>query len=71
MLDIRHLSKNAQGFAEACYDQNTIEDLKAAHAAGDADESDMEAWDISPQGWRDAIEAALAAKLEDSNEEEE
>ena len=45
-------------FAAACYDGNTIEDLEDA-LVGDADETDMKAWDINSTQWREQIQLAL------------
>jgi hypothetical protein len=48
-------------FAEACYDQNTVEELlQALHAPADGD--DCREWGITTHEWRHAIAAALAAK---------
>ena len=52
------------GFAEACYDQNSVAELISA-LAGDADEADMESWDLDADEWRKAIEQALKAKAFD------
>lgn len=53
------------GFAEACYDQNTIADLEAA-LAGAADPVDMAEWSLSEQEWRDAIATAIRFKRADA-----
>lgn len=51
-------------FAAACYDQNTIEDLEVA-LAGEPDQTDMAAWDLTADEWRDQIRLAIAALRED------
>lgn len=57
------------GFAEACYDTNSISELLAAKAAPNADETDCETWAITPVEWYAAISAALAEKFADNYEE--
>ena len=54
-------------FAEACYDTNSIADLKAA-LLGEACPLDMQAWRITADQWREQIELALAEKLAESDE---
>lgn len=51
-------------FAEACYNQNSIEELEAA-INQDPDETDMREWDLSGDEWREQIEIAIAALKED------
>ena len=51
------------GFAEACYDQNSIVELREALAMPEADATDCEVWEITADEWRAAIEEALAARL--------
>ena len=50
-------------FAAACYDMNSIPELEAA-LAGPADTTDMRAWGLTEQEWRDEIALALKAKRE-------
>ena len=52
------------GFAEACYDMNSIEDLEQA-LTETADTTDCDEWDISPEEWRNQIEMALVALRHD------
>lgn len=54
------------GFAEACYDQNSITELEDALRLRAADEADCAEWRITPTEWRAAISAALAAKRADA-----
>ena len=52
-------------FAEACYDQNSIDELEDA-LKGDADKTDMENWGVTAEEWREQIELALAEKRADA-----
>lgn len=52
-------------FAEACYNDNTIDGLRAALALRKADPTDCENWGITPTQWREQIKLALAAKMDD------
>jgi len=56
-----HIESNT--FAEACYNQNTIDELKQA-LNEEADQSDMLEWKIDASTWHAQIKLALAAKLE-------
>ena len=51
-------------FAAACYDMNTIADLRAM-LAGEPDETDMQTWGITADQWRDEIKLAIAVMEED------
>jgi len=51
-------------FAAACYDQNSIEELKQALRHG-PDTTDMITWGLSPEEWTAEIKLALAAKQND------
>lgn len=51
-----------EGFSEACFDQNSEEELREA-LNGEAYRSDCENWGITPKQWRVHIERALAARL--------
>ncbi len=51
-------------FAAACYDQNSIADLRQA-LAGPVDATDCATWGITADEWRQQIEAALAEKIAD------
>lgn len=57
-------SSNLDGFAEACYNQNTTSDLTEC-LKEDADESDMDAWNIDANEWHTSIKKALLAKAFD------
>jgi hypothetical protein len=52
-------------FAAAAYNQNTIAELEAA-LTGEADATDCETWDLTPEQWRAEVELALQAKREDA-----
>jgi hypothetical protein len=58
---IRHLTGNTRAFAEACYDCNSVADLKQLHA-GIVDMVDCQDWDLSPIQWMVAVSAALAER---------
>lgn len=48
-----------RGFAEACSDQNSVQDLLEGLKMKKADRSDMAAWGITASEWRTAIREAL------------
>ena len=53
-------------FAIACYEQNTLEELRDA-VSSMPDQADIATWGLaSTQEWRDAIAAAFAAQLQDA-----
>ena len=56
---------NLTGFAEACYDTNTVAELEEALKQRAADKTDCEEWKITPTQWRAAIAEALEAKTAD------
>lgn len=53
------------GFAEACYNQNSVDELRACLLGKEADLTDCKEWGISATEWREAIQKALDAKLLD------
>lgn len=58
---IRNIAdEQTRAFAAACYDTNSIEELQQH---GPADLTDMAAWGITAEQWREAIDAALADRL--------
>lgn len=57
------------GFAEACFDGNSQDELIAALEAPEYDRSDCTTWNLSPEEWRTAIEQALAAKVIRDNDD--
>jgi len=52
------------GFAEACHDTNSTDELISALADGE-DENDCKAWGISGEEWIDSIKSALSQQLYD------
>jgi hypothetical protein len=50
------------GFSEACFNQNSENELREALKHG-ADETDCRNWNITPEQWRGALESALAARI--------
>lgn len=52
-----------EGFAEACYDTNTFEDLISALESRTADKGDCKQWNLTPTQWRYAIGQALRTKI--------
>lgn len=59
-FEIHDLEGHVARFAEACFDQNSIDELRAA-LAGNADATDCKTWDITGHEWQLAINAALNA----------
>ena len=55
-------------FAAACYNDSTIAELETA-LVGDADETDMKAWDINQTEWREQIQTALTVLKADRDQE--
>jgi hypothetical protein len=54
-------SENVVGFAIACIDMNSVDDL--LECTKHTKQADMEQWKITATEWRAAIDAALNAKL--------
>lgn len=57
--------EQTRAFAEACYDTNSLPELRDAT---EPDETDMEQWGISADQWREAVAAALADLEEDQGD---
>lgn len=57
------------GFAEACYDQNSESELAEGiifyDQTGSGDIADMKTWGLSGAEWKTAIESALAELIRD------
>lgn len=51
------------GFAEACFNDNSIDDLVEALHMEAADTTDCKNWQITPSQWRKAIEEALESRM--------
>ena len=57
-------------FAEACYDQNTCDELiEALLNANSASATDRKTWGITKKEYRENLALALRAKIEDFIEE--
>lgn len=61
---IKNAYSDLNGFAEACYEQNSVADM-ANFETADADETDMKNWDIDEEEWREAQKKALLAMAYD------
>ena len=57
-------NKQVRDFATACYDGNSINDLRIA-VNSDADAIDCRSWGITEIEWKQAINAALNDRLAD------
>ena len=55
-------------FAEACYDMNSIEELRESMSA-DGDAADMRNWGLTSDEYKDQIALAIAALEADSAED--
>lgn len=64
----RELSKNGYDFMCACYNTNSIDELKAAQNLTTIDKTDLKTWDIDAHTYKAAIKYALLAKLEKEND---
>jgi hypothetical protein len=56
-------------FAEACYNQNSLNELKFS-LKGAADETDMLTWGLTEAEWREALKIAIIAMEQDVSVEE-
>jgi hypothetical protein len=54
---------NTRAFAEACYDQNSLEELRQPFCPGD--KRTISDWNITKSQWGEAVAAALFERLED------
>ena len=61
LYGIKPLDITLSGFAEACYNENSVDELVNALSTG-FDERDGEVWDIDEGEWIKAILNALSAK---------
>lgn len=67
MTQINKLDGNVKSFAVACYDTNSIEDLKNSLNIG-ADAIDCKEWGISENEWNEAVNAAISDLQADTDE---
>jgi predicted Zn-ribbon and HTH transcriptional regulator len=51
------------GFAEACFDTNSVPELIEGLLERSADKTDCKQWNITPTQWREAIKQALEFRL--------
>jgi len=57
-MGLRPVNHRLDGFAAACYETNTVDELIDFNTAA-PDPVDMETWGITPDEWRQAARAAL------------
>ena len=62
-LNIAPQNHRLNGFATACFDDNSISELVEALKMRAADKTDCQNWQISPTQWREAIREALEYRL--------
>jgi len=60
---------NLMYFAEACYGQNSVHELKFS-LKGAADETDLLTWNLTEAEWREALKIAIIAMEQDISVEE-
>jgi hypothetical protein len=60
---------NLMYFAEACYNQNSLNELKFS-LKGAADETDLLTWNLTEAEWRKALKIAIIAMEQDISVEE-
>ena len=56
---IRPEAGKINGFAEACYHDNSVSELVAALKSRSADKIDCKNWNLTPSRWRAEIKSAL------------
>ena len=61
----------SDGFAAACYNDNSVDELLAALRQRAADKTDCKNWGITPTQWRSSIQEALAGMAFDYEFENE
>jgi len=57
--------RDLTGFAEACYNTNSITELRDALQSGWIDATDCKTWGISADEWRACIAQAIDAKKQE------
>lgn len=60
----------SKDFVDACIEQNSVSELKAADLAEHADKIDCKTWGITPYQWRNSISLALDCKLNDGEQDD-
>ena len=58
-------AEQKRGFQEACYDQNSIDELLEGLKSMSADQTDIADWNITATEWRAAIADALSDMIDD------
>lgn len=56
----------AREFAQDCLDMKTVAELKTPHSPADANPDDLSEWDLTPELWSEAIDAALFDLVEET-----
>ena len=62
-LNLKPRGHRLDGFAEACFNDNSIDDLVEALRMRSADKTDCKNWEITPSQWRKSIKEALESRL--------
>ena len=55
-----------RAFAQDCLEMKTITELRALHLPGEADRNDLREWNITTEGWYEAIDAALFDSIQET-----
>ena len=63
--ELKSASRHLSGFAEACYDQNSTDELIESLKLG-ADKTDCKTWGIDDDQWQEAVKTALYAQWYDN-----
>ena len=72
LASLRYLAKHCgmepkcnrlQGFAEACFNDCSVDELITSLTLKAADKTDCDAWGITPSQWRNAIHQALENRI--------
>jgi len=58
------MDEKTRAFADACYSQNTLDELSYA-LTEPADKTDCQEWGLTPYQWKNAIRTALMERMED------
>lgn len=62
---LKPYSHRLDGFAAACYDRNTADELISA-LSSEPDVGDMGVWGLTPEAWREGVVAALETAMDES-----
>ena len=58
---------HAREFARDCFDMKSVVELKVPHSPSNANPDDLSKWNLTPEAWSEAIDAALYDLLEETN----